>query len=286
MQFLVPIRKRFVVPLAICQLVAKEQFFEELELFVYLKSICSGNLWINPKVINSAAHSLDCHPKTVKRRLARLHKRNWIGVCKSGVQILRSWQELFNVEGILPYRTGVVFEIKHFSKFKAFVVSACIGYLSKYQRIKRKWARQPEVKSSTTNHPDAPQSLFYPVACELISCALKVSISTASEWKQLGEEAGFLLVEKQFHHCPIDAVKEYKKGGYTDAKRIVFRRGKYYFQSIDLIAPILHFKTTNSIKQQSKNGQMPKHDNLVVGNLRHPDTPALFEKAMLKFNKK
>lgn len=265
--FLAPKQERFVVPLTILQIVAREQFFDEFQLFIYLKSISDGGLVMNRTVLRSAAHYLDCHPKTVKRRLERLRERNWIGRFKCGVLILRSFNTLFRVENVRAYRTAVVFRIEYLKNFTAFVVSACIGYLAISQKsrlYKQRKTRRPGTKSGVPIPTKRVFPVFLPVACKYIAEIFGVAISTASEWKQLGVKAGFLNVEKQFEYVDIDNRLEYKRQGMGDDHLIVYRRGKYYRQGIDLVASLLTFK---SRKKPSllKSGQMPKHNIWIEG---------------------
>lgn len=280
------------MPLAICQRVAQDQFFDEFQLFVYLKSICDGHLRISKHVIKSAAYTLECHPKTIKRRLERLKQRNWIGTFKSGVNILRGFNALFGVENMVPFRTGVVFEVKYLNLAKAFVVSGCIGYMAKYQWIKERRRLREGEKILAPHHPAVTLLPAHPVACRFIVGELGVSISTASEWKHLGEKAGFIKVEKRYTPAQIDRVKEYKRLELNDAHKIVFWEGQYCFQEPDVITPLLNFKTRSKFDRKvfrpliAKSGQTPKHNNLGKGLLLEMMSLRMFEQLMAKRHNK
>jgi len=265
--YIAPKITRFVIPYAICKRVAEELFFEEFELLVYLKSISNGCLLVDKKIVSSAANFLGCHPKTVKRRLKRLEERNWVGCWKgSGKHIFRAWKELFVVEGIAPFRRGVVFETKHFPNFKAFIVSALIGALAKSQAITEQKMRRAGAPNSAPHQPGVSSKKLFPVACQYIASVFKVALSTASEWKTLGQKAGFLKVEKQLEPFLFVNAKEYKRHKQPGAECLVYRDGAYYFQGIDLITPMLKYRTISPFswdqKRRGGRGQKPKHIKL------------------------
>lgn len=287
MPFLVPKQERFVVPLAILQIVAREQFFDEFQLFIYLKSISDGGLKMNRAVLRSASHHLECHQKTVKRRLERLKKRNWIGTFKCGVLILRSFNELFRVEKIDHSQTAAIFYTSDLKKLTAFVVSACIGYLVIAQRAKlwkKRRGHQPGAKKAIPIPPGASLPTSFPVACKYIADIFGVSISTASEWKRMGANAGFLSVEKQLEYVDIDNRMEYKRLGNEDDHFIVFRKGYYFYQGIDMVESLVGFKSRRKPKPKFyKSGQMPKHNKSSSGGFL---TPNQYELLMQKRHNK
>lgn len=237
---------------------------------------------MNRTVLRSAAHYLNCHQRTIKRRLERLRKRNWIGRFKCGILIIRSFKDLFRIENIGASRTGAVFYMNDLKKVTAFVVSACIGYLVRSQKAKlwrEKRARQPGAKKAAPIPPGVALPSSFPVACKYIADIFGISISTASEWKRLGLESGFLSVDKQFEFVGIDNRLEYKRLGYEDDHLIVYRNGSYYRQGIDLVACKLMFKSRRKPNPaRFKSGQMPKHNkSLESGNISNRPVPAKYE---------
>lgn len=257
---------RFVVPLAICQQVVRTDFSDEFQFFLFLKSICEGNLRLNAAVRQTAARVLGCSERTVKRRFDRLLERNWIGRYKKcNVYILRSFNALFRVEGLGPFRTGVEFLIEDLKNVKAFVAGACIGHIARYLRTKKWRACQPGNKKARPYPPDTSLRIFQPVACKFIAEWLDVAVSTASELKRLAYKHGYIDIKKQVTPIPFKNRAEYARQGYENANRIVYWDGRYYLQETDLVAPMAHYKTRRKAQfGLKKNGQLPK-DNKSAG---------------------
>jgi len=89
-------------------------------------------------------------------------------------------------------------------------------YLVSGKKIQRK---------GRSNHRRAASSSgFYPVAAAAISEIYNIPISTASDYKRLAKEYGFLEIKKSFTDIPVplDQLNHYRKSvGYEIAKKIL-----------------------------------------------------------------
>lgn len=260
------------VPLHLCEFTIQNNFVAELRLYLYLKKESSGQVRLSSSQKEEIAITLSCTERSFRTHLKNLRTRNWIGFNKkSGYYFIRGFERIKAIEG-LTGRKGCWLEINtkeiwsDKKKFKAFIVSALIGHLSRTSRWKEqlkkygdKAVRPDRHKGRSNPSRAASSSGFFPVAAQAIFDIYNIPVSTASDYKRLAEKYKFLKIKKSYKDIPVslEQLGNYKKSiAYEDAKKLkVFydkKSGerKVVSQEPDLVLPLLEY----SKRYRSKKG--------------------------------
>jgi hypothetical protein len=205
-------------------------------------------LYIGNIELTYIAETLDLKTKkAVKNNINLLLERNWIDFDKStGYYYIRGFDKIRKLLG-LKKRTGAEFNSKDIKKFKGFITGAVIGYLAISQRRKR---RAGDLNSGRSNAPARHNLQYYEVANTGIAKILKVSVSTAFEYKQLAKKEGYILVKKRLLSIGVPAkyIELYKNVNPDEANKIRTSNGDLLIQQIDLITPCISFRRRKKIE--------------------------------------
>lgn len=238
------------IPVEMCALAIRNKFIRPFQLYVYLKSTCSGKTKINRVELKTIATTLGLKSvRTVKNNLKLLLKSNWIGHSKtSGYYFIRGFDKVSKTYDF-KCRTAARFNTDEILKFKAFITGAVIGKLVNVQRSKG-W--KTERKKSRSKQINRPFSSYFPVSNNAIANILKISVSTAFQLKKLASKADYIDVHKNLAPIPISLghLNHFKKANEGIANKIIVRKGIPYIQQPDTVLPKIYFK---------KRGKKSKH---------------------------
>jgi len=187
------VHRSLLLPTDLCQFVLMNKLTKPFQLFVLLKACCSGKFKITEKDIEDIRVILGLKStRTIANNLKILQKRNWIGYNKkSGYYFIRSFAAVKSIEK-LKFKTAAEFTVKHIRDLKGFLVSAVIGIVI---RFKIWQVREFGRINGRPKHTSNLRFQYYKMANTYLSKILKVSISTAYEYKQLAKDAGFILLQ-------------------------------------------------------------------------------------------
>lgn len=232
-----PHHKAFTVPYAILKYAVKERESSAVQAYLAAKFIFSEKFF--DKDVKTIARAIDQHPKSVKNHLARLVEYKWMGRdTRRGIYFIRGWdciRKLLKNETKAGYR----FSFSRIKDFKAFAIAATYDWLIVGQRWKL-WREGRESRQKGCSKQTGPRSKgFYEVANSAYSQFFDVSEATASRYRKMAHEAGFLEVKEQLIPIPTDVqydnrqVAEYWKEEY--GKQLIFKNGRYYEQGISVV---------------------------------------------------
>lgn len=243
-------RRFFKIPVPILEIVREENLFAPFRFFMYCKTVStSGQMTFCRKTIALAAADLKVSQKTIKRHLAILHKRNWIGRFKSGGYILRSFDKLRRIEK-RPGRSAVWFDAKkHLKPFREFVVSVGMGHLIARQKSRLwKGQRLSGNRSGIPNERKRSFPTFFPLACEALHILFGISIGTSFNWKRDAHAAGFITIKPILRPVMAEWVLE----NPVFEHRLVVRNGHCYIQYPDKVQCNLQFTRRRALKKLDK----------------------------------
>lgn len=150
-------------------------------------------------------------PKTIKRAIAKLEKRNWIGINHArGIAYPRSFESIRLMER-QPSRKAFLFYIKDIQKARGFFVASAISiYLNRKEYSIRNNRRGTRVRFNGIRNIKRDNPAFVPICNLEVAKYLSVSISTASIYKKLGVKLGFLKRKRMLEKLPAhsQATKE------------------------------------------------------------------------------
>jgi hypothetical protein len=236
------------VPVELCKYALTNHKVNQVKLYVYLKTICSGHFKVNKNLIAIVCKELKLKSgKTFKSNLNWLLEENWITVnSKSKSYRIIGFRQLakkleFNSA------TGALFDPPEFEKFRAFLIGAVISYHSKWKRRKAWQSGLLEGSPRKSCKPPSDPSDF---ACLYLAKILNVSKTTASKYKVIAEKAGYIKIEKCFSQIdvPISQLPLLKKYSDKSIEKIRSINGKVCLQEADKIYPSIHLRRKSNIK--------------------------------------
>lgn len=184
------------IPLSLATFAEQHDLIEELRLYISLKLSCSGNIKGKKKLFKPK-HSIRSH-HTLKKRLERLKKLNWVGHdSNNDIFFIRS-NERVCTDMNLSAKTHVEFELKYFEYFRVFVFAAIVGKKIKsmeYAKKKRKEECKLVPKYWERTKPSLPLPAPDYIGLSVASMAKLTgkSMSWRSELKNLAEGKGLLM---------------------------------------------------------------------------------------------
>jgi len=224
------------IPKSFAEYCLHNKITSQAKTYVYLKMSCSGKIRLNNKAVNTACQKLNISRGTFYRHLKYLKTLNWIGYSKkSRIYFIRSFNYVCKKES-LEGRTCAVFSSDWFSRFKAFLSGAVIGYLVKHQRKSERKKRRSK-------------QTYYDVATKAISKIMNIPESTAYKLKQLAHKNSFIDKKKNLKSTGIHIkyLNLYRESNPDIAHKTIGYNNEIYICMPDKVKGLLRYKTNRSL---------------------------------------
>lgn len=237
-----------LIPVEMCDYALRNKCVREVQLYVYLKSICDGRLLLAKGEFKLVSEDLGLKSvKTIRRHLNALQGKNWIGYSKElECYYIRGFEAIRRMEGF-DSRTGAEFDIREIKSIKAFICGAVIGYLVTSQKRKEWLTERKNRRSQQVIHSS---SKYYPVAGKALAKILNISISTAHEHKRLAHKAGYVTIKNNRRLVKVDVkyVDDYRRSYPDIAHKVRVINDKVFIQEPDKVRSNLRFKSRKKIE--------------------------------------
>ena len=243
---LLKLEPAFNIPVDLCIYTLQNRLSRSLQLYILLKSTCSGKRLINRNDRNNLAVNLDLNTRTIKNHITKLQSLNWIGYNpQSGYYFIRGFDRVKKIEN-LNYRTAAEFDPKEIKKFKAFIIGAVIGYLVNSQKKDRRL--EPKKARYNRSKPGCHPS-YFPISSEVLAKILNVSQSTAHTYILLAKKGNYIRIKKTNLEPTGISVKNYQglKRTFPDLN-LRIKNNQLFIQKANKIASNIHFKTRKKQK--------------------------------------
>jgi hypothetical protein len=245
------------IPVELCKYALMEHNVNQLRLYVFLKSKCSGHIKLSKERILSYCKELGYKtPKTFKTNLNWLMQNKWITVnTKSGNYRIKGFVEIANKLNFVCIK-GAIFEPLEFKNFKPFIIAAVITY---YMILKNRYnkERSESLKGgSRLNRFKKP--VFFSLPHTYLAKVLNCSKSTAEYYRSIAVKSMYIIPKSTFEKLDIPAkeVRLYKK--YNDLIcNIKLLKGKPHLQKNDKLFSSVILRTKKELKKNLKhNGKL------------------------------
>lgn len=246
------------IPVELCVYALRQHRINMVMVYIYLKYNCDGYFKLSRGSVSGYAANLSLSVPTFRKHINELIKLEWLTV--------NSKREAFRVIGFLPlakkltFRSSksVIFDKKDFITFRAFLIATVITYFMGYKR--RKERRSVYKKGCTITNFLSPS--FYSMPNRYLSKVLKISISTASDYKHLAGSAGYISITKQEEKIPIPkrALTAYLEVNNMKPQSIRRRKGSFFEQKPDKIESTMEIKTKHNLKKEIKKQKNFRYD--------------------------
>lgn len=207
------ITEKLNIPMPLVCHALGNRFDRQLSVYVYLKSLCTGKLRLDPKHIEACAKELQVSTRTVRNAIKSLREHKWITLNpKNNLYYISGFRFIMKKYGYVG-RTGVHMESKRedFKTFKEFLVAAKIKHL---QNIKQVQEWKTRLAASNIAQAKKPSEIPFLLSNSLFSKFLGVSISKARTLKRKAREAGYITIKK--NTCvPVNLKSQNVKGAIS-----------------------------------------------------------------------
>lgn len=247
-----PVPKTTLIPAEMCVYVLTSKLVRPFQVFILLKSKCCGKMRLSKSDMDNVALELGLKSgKTISTCLKKLIEINWVGYSKrSGYYFIKGFNQIRKQHKFYR-RRGAEFSLDEIKNLKGFLIATTIGLLINAQK-RRRWAVELSMGGSKT--PAYLRSKYFEMANEALAKILKISISTAFEWKNLAEVQGYIKIRKRFTELNIDPKCSYRlkrlKG--VPGHLIRYHDGKLWIQKSDTVFSNVTFRRRAKITEFNK----------------------------------
>ncbi|MES2620343.1 MAG: hypothetical protein V4615_05775 [Bacteroidota bacterium] len=250
--------KTILLPVQLCEQVLKRKIVRPFQLYLLLKSLCSGKMRIHKSEYPALAEILGRKSgRTISNNLKTLIQMNFIGNNpKSGYYFIRGisyLSEAFKIEST----TATEFDYAHIRDLQAFCLASVVSYIIRRQKIKGWGPGRKEWRPKQSSCPTS-SSNKYMVSNTLIAQKLKISLHSAYTWKKKAHDLGFIEVTSNL--IPLKVHLKHKKAllkGQPELRgRLRAKNHWLYIQGSDFVAQkSIVFKRRKKIKTLSSGGK-------------------------------
>lgn len=240
----------FRLPVALCAFAVKKKSFRELQIYLYLKAKCCGQIRLNPEIIKTTAADLGVTIKTIQNNIKKLKQKNWLGSDPNyGYMFVRGFKKIMEIEKLEGRQAGFLDidnDLYSYKKFKAYAISLTLSSLQKSQQAQERDSRKQKVARAGSRAKHA--SKFCEISCSSYSQIFEVSTKTASIYKRLAHEFNFIEVKKNLKRVDIELseLKLFKKHSDNAHKIRVFEK-EVFIQNIDLIHSLSEIRSVKRL---------------------------------------
>jgi hypothetical protein len=247
-----PVPKTTIIPAEMCSYVLSSKLVRPFQVFVYLKSKCSGKIKLNKEDLDNVASKLGLKSeRTVKYCLKKLIDSRWIGFSpRSGFYFIKGYDQI-RIQHKFYRRRGAEFSLDEIKDLKAFLIATTIGLLINAQKRRRR-AVEPSMARSKT--PASLRSFPFEISNEALAKILGISVSTAFEWKNLAAKQGYIKIRKHYAEIDIDPrfSQEFKNKRGVPGHLLRYRSGKLCIQKSDTVVSHITFRRRAKITEFNK----------------------------------
>lgn len=228
------------IPLSFCNLVLKENYHREAQLYIGLKMMSGGQFLSTTSIRKQVLKKMDVSESKMYRLMNELQKRNWVGYNEDSQRyFVRGFSKLYQLEN-LEGKTGVYFRVEWLSSFRAFAAGASIGHLVHQQ--KRGGGSRSEKKGRSNHNSRLPQ--YKPVATNAVQKIFNLSYGTAYRLKRQANREGFIDIKRNGipMNLTVKDLPRLKRYNRQKANKIFVVKGLLYIKAPDLVKPELFYK--------------------------------------------
>jgi hypothetical protein len=208
------------IPITLMAYALSHKVVNQLRLYLYLKSVCSGHFKVDQQSVQHACKFLDYYShKTFYKNLNWLLSQKWVTMnsISNSCRII-SFSRLSHKLNITT-RTGVLFETKDFKHFRPFLYAAVIVWTI---RTKEWLQRQPApVKGGASKSlPKTRQKHQLPN--RYLAKFLNLDHSTTSRYKKAAATAGYITAVHQYDDTGLPSKLLYPMQKYLSEESHLF----------------------------------------------------------------
>jgi hypothetical protein len=206
------------IPVAFCVYILKTHHIKQFQLFIYLKTICSGHFQLTDALIEQIRTDLNYRSvKTFQSYFQFLLQQKWITYNGSTENYRLIGFERIADRMRVPTSKGVIYYPEFLNCFKGFITGAVVTY---YMIYRSQNERRPALKKRGARKSRLSASFSLPH--NYLAKVLKVSKITAQRYRQYAIESGFIEVSKSYIKTilPLTDIENFKKYSGNEPSKV------------------------------------------------------------------
>ncbi|WP_120238970.1 hypothetical protein [Marinifilum flexuosum] len=233
------------IPIELLVFALSKRKVNQVRLYLYLKSQCSGYLPWNQETIEKIKRNLSIkETRTIHNNLEWLVKNSWV-IMNSKRGVIRVVSYLVLSKKLQFHSaTGALFDTSQFHNFRPFIYAAVLTYYLKYRH---RIARQSERKKgrSITN------CSFHEMPAQYLASILKLGKSTTTRYRQKAWDAGFIKMKHRYKplYIPLDELEFCRIYGDEEAWQLVIHNNQVMVQLSNAITSYVRLRTKPALKK-------------------------------------
>ena len=244
--------KYICIPVELCKYALMEHKVNQLRLFIFLKTKCSGHLKLPKERIESYCKELSYKtPKTFKNNLNWLLKKEWITVnTKSGNYRIKGFVELSNKLKFSCTKVAI-FEPMDFSKFKPFIIATVITY---YMKLKSRYdKKRSECLKGGSRKYRFKKPAFFSLPHTYLAKVLNIPKSTAENYRFNAIKSKFIISKSDFEKLDVPGkeIKLFKKY-HDNSSNLRVLKGRLHKQKDNKLFSKIVIRTKKELKKKLK----------------------------------
>jgi hypothetical protein len=244
------------IPVSVCYLAFQNNSINELQLFCWLKTQCSGHFKLNNQLLFNGITQLGTTRQTFNRRLKWLVDKRWIGInTKTGSHHINSFKVIHRRTGNESIK-GILWEYYDFKLFREFIHAAILYDLAKKKRYYdnkrlkeqgRKPVKAGILKGCSRMCNDLPS---FPLPLTYAAKKLNKQPTLIARMKNAAQCAGFVQVKPVFHKIKIDLYQfDALRKFHPEGHKFIIHKGKPCEQLPDKITFLITIRHKRNLKQ-------------------------------------
>jgi hypothetical protein len=225
----------YLIPVEVSQWVIQNKFFRQFQVYICLKTISDGIVYLDKNLIKHLAKELELKStKTITKNLKDLEENNWIGIDqKYNKCYVRGFNNIQFQLG-MTRRNATIFYKTDISDIKPFLIASVMSNLIRQGKSK-KWRKEALIKGKA-HQSLRPSTFLHPIANKGLSKILNCSMATASRYKSLASKRGYIDIKPDFEKVKIDKAHIMLNNKYSNMKIYKTKKGIPVIQKPDLVS--------------------------------------------------
>jgi hypothetical protein len=228
------------VPITLIAYTLTHKVVNQLRLYLYLKSVCSGHFKVDDRSVQHACEFLDLKShKSFYKNLQWLILQKWVtgNSISNNCRVISFARLCYKLNSTT--RTGVKFETKDFKHFRPFLYAAVIAWSIRNMEWRK---RQPASKKGDTRKSMPKSKRQLPN--RYLAKILQLDHSTISRYKLAASTAGYITTDHRYEDTQLSLKFLYPMQKYLpeEAHLFVAYNNTVQRQLPDTITHTIHLK--------------------------------------------
>jgi hypothetical protein len=236
------------IPITLITYSLTHKVVNQLRLYLYLKSVCSGHFKLREGNVTEACEFLDLKSeKTFHKNLQWLIYYKWVAYNSKTMRIrVISFSRIYHKLEI-SNKSGVIFEKEDFQSFRPFLYAAVYAWSIRHKNWLERQPVRKEGRARKSMSKPTPDFYRGQMPNRYLAKILQLDHSTISRYKKAVSTAGYIITKHGYEDLQLQLkfIDPLKKSIPEEAHLFVAYNNSIHRQLPDEITSTIHLKRRN-----------------------------------------